>query len=76
MPCAARGWLQHAIHYCSLTPTCQPAPACPLLCLQDVELVQFMGKDNVPFHTVIFPATLLGTQVRGGQCVRDCGADR
>ena len=27
----------------------------------DVEMVQFMGKDNVPFHTVIFPATLLGT---------------
>jgi methionyl-tRNA synthetase len=31
--------------------------------LQNVELVQFMGKDNVPFHTVIFPATLLGTKV-------------
>jgi methionyl-tRNA synthetase len=30
-------------------------------CAQDVEMVQFMGKDNVPFHTVIFPATLLGT---------------
>lgn len=30
---------------------------------KDVELVQFMGKDNVPFHTVIFPATLLGTGV-------------
>ena len=29
--------------------------------LVQVELVQFMGKDNVPFHTVIFPATLLGT---------------
>ncbi|KAK9807550.1 hypothetical protein WJX72_002305 [[Myrmecia] bisecta] len=27
----------------------------------NVELVQFMGKDNVPFHTVIFPSTLLGT---------------
>jgi methionyl-tRNA synthetase len=27
-----------------------------------VELVQFMGKDNVPFHTVMFPATLLGTR--------------
>ncbi|OIS99442.1 PREDICTED: probable methionine--tRNA ligase [Nicotiana attenuata] len=27
----------------------------------DVELYQFMGKDNVPFHTVIFPSTLLGT---------------
>ena len=29
---------------------------------EGVDLVQFMGKDNVPFHTVIFPATLLGTQ--------------
>jgi methionyl-tRNA synthetase len=27
----------------------------------DVELVQFMGKDNVPFHTVIFPASLIGS---------------
>lgn len=30
--------------------------------LENVDLVQFMGKDNVPFHTVIFPATLLGTR--------------
>ena len=37
----------------------------PYQSLQDVELVQFMGKDNVPFHTVIFPATLLGTQASG-----------
>ncbi|MBT4525473.1 MAG: methionine--tRNA ligase [Deltaproteobacteria bacterium] len=28
----------------------------------ETELYQFMGKDNVPFHTVIFPATLLGTK--------------
>ncbi|MFA5106303.1 MAG: methionine--tRNA ligase [Candidatus Micrarchaeia archaeon] len=28
---------------------------------QGVELYQFMGKDNVPFHTVIFPSTLMGT---------------
>jgi methionyl-tRNA synthetase len=27
----------------------------------NVDLYQFMGKDNVPFHTVLFPATLLGT---------------
>jgi methionyl-tRNA synthetase len=27
----------------------------------DVKLVQFMGKDNVPFHTVLFPATLIGS---------------
>ncbi|MFZ5670575.1 MAG: methionine--tRNA ligase [Pseudomonadota bacterium] len=28
----------------------------------DVEYVQFMGKDNVAFHTVSFPATLLGSE--------------
>jgi methionyl-tRNA synthetase len=27
----------------------------------DVSYVQFMGKDNVPFHTLSFPATLLGS---------------
>jgi len=26
----------------------------------NVELYQFMGKDNVPFHCVVFPSTLLG----------------
>lgn len=29
----------------------------------EVELFQFIGKDNIPFHTVIFPSTLLA----GGQ---------
>lgn len=28
---------------------------------QDVELAQFMGKDNIIFHTILFPAALLGT---------------
>ena len=28
---------------------------------QDVTYVQFMGKDNVPFHTLSFPATLIGS---------------
>jgi methionyl-tRNA synthetase len=27
----------------------------------DVLYVQFMGKDNVPFHTLSFPATILGS---------------
>ncbi|MEN2496626.1 MAG: methionine--tRNA ligase mes1 [Marteilia pararefringens] len=27
-----------------------------------VEYVQFMAKDNVPFHSIIFPATLLATK--------------
>ena len=32
----------------------RPSPAAP------VDLYMFMGKDNIPFHTVIFPASLLG----------------
>ncbi|CAG8437167.1 10663_t:CDS:2 [Ambispora gerdemannii] len=28
---------------------------------EDVKLYQFMGKDNVSFHTVIFPSSLIGT---------------
>lgn len=28
---------------------------------ENVTLYQFMGKDNVAFHTIIFPCTLLGT---------------
>jgi methionyl-tRNA synthetase len=27
----------------------------------EVELFQFIGKDNIPFHTVIFPSSQLGT---------------
>ena len=29
---------------------------------ENVSLCQFMAKDNVPFHTVVFPATLIGTR--------------
>ena len=29
---------------------------------ENVNLYQFMGKDNVPFHTIVFPATLIGTR--------------
>ena len=27
----------------------------------DVEYVQFMAKDNIPFHTIMFPAMIMGT---------------
>ena len=29
---------------------------------ENVELAQFMGKDNVPFHTIFFPATQIGSK--------------
>jgi len=29
---------------------------------RNVQYLQFLGKDNVPFHTISFPATLLGSE--------------
>ena len=29
---------------------------------KDVRYVEFMAKDNIPFHTIMFPATLLGVK--------------
>ena len=26
----------------------------------NVKLYEFMAKDNIPFHSIIFPSTLLG----------------
>lgn len=56
-------WFDATIGYISITANYAPAewknwwhdP-------ENVDLYQFMGKDNVPFHTVIFPATQLGTK--------------
>jgi methionyl-tRNA synthetase len=31
----------------------------------DVRYIQFMGKDNVPFHSLSFPATLMGANYDG-----------
>ncbi len=33
----------------------------------DVRYLQFMGKDNVPFHTLSFPATLIGANFDGAE---------
>ncbi|KAI1204234.1 methionyl-tRNA synthetase [Annulohypoxylon truncatum] len=33
----------------------------------NVSLYQFMGKDNVPFHSIIFPASQLGTREKWTQ---------
>lgn len=53
------GYISITQEYCDLTGTdwedWWKAP-------EEVTLYQFMGKDNIPFHTVIFPATLMGTE--------------
>eukprot|EP00180_Rhodochaete_pulchella_P000116 Plantae.Rhodophyta-Rhodochaete_pulchella.ctg1074.p1 GENE.Plantae.Rhodophyta-Rhodochaete_pulchella.ctg1074~~Plantae.Rhodophyta-Rhodochaete_pulchella.ctg1074.p1 ORF type:complete len:754 (-),score=133.53 Plantae.Rhodophyta-Rhodochaete_pulchella.ctg1074:82-2343(-) len=59
-------WFDAPIGYLSITAALtdkwvewwQPDPASGV----EVELVQFMGKDNIPFHSVIFPCTQLGTK--------------
>ena len=33
----------------------------------DVRYIEFMGKDNVPFHTLSFPATILGANFDGAE---------
>jgi len=33
----------------------------------DVRYIEFMGKDNVPFHTLSFPATLMGANFDGAE---------
>ncbi|KAF7714694.1 Methionine--tRNA ligase, cytoplasmic [Penicillium ucsense] len=35
---------------------------------ENVQLYQFLGKDNVPFHSVIFPATQIGTGDKWTMC--------
>lgn len=46
--------------YTTLSPL--PSLSPPFAVVWQVELAQFMGKDNIPFHTVIFPSSLIGAQ--------------
>lgn len=54
-------WFDATIGYVSITANYTPHWERWWKNPEEVELVQFMGKDNIPFHTVIFPATQLGT---------------
>lgn len=42
---------------------------------QQVELFQFMAKDNVPFHSIMFPATLLASQEQWVRVKGLCATD-
>ncbi|KAL5225511.1 hypothetical protein ABZP36_012150 [Zizania latifolia] len=54
-------WFDAPIGYISITACYTPEWERWWKNPENVELYQFMGKDNVPFHTVMFPSTLLGT---------------
>ncbi|XP_042443622.1 probable methionine--tRNA ligase [Zingiber officinale] len=57
-------WFDAPIGYISITACYTPEWEKWWKNPENVELFQFMGKDNVPFHTVMFPSTLLGTGER------------
>jgi methionyl-tRNA synthetase len=54
-------WFDAPIGYISIAATHTPDWRSWWQSPEDVELFQFIGKDNIPFHTVIFPCTLLGS---------------
>jgi len=55
-------WFEAPIGYISITANFTPAWEELWKNPEKIKLYQFMGKDNVPFHTVIFPSTLMGTE--------------
>ncbi|WJX84551.1 methionine--tRNA ligase [Trifolium repens] len=54
-------WFDAPIGYVSITASYTPDWEKWWKNPENVELYQFMGKDNVSFHSIIFPSTLLGT---------------
>lgn len=54
-------WFDAPIGYISITAELTPEWEKWWKNPEQVQLFQFMGKDNVPFHTVLFPGTLLGS---------------
>lgn len=55
-------WFDAPIGYISMTAALKPDSWKTWWQNQDnVELYQFIGKDNIPFHTVVFPSSLLGS---------------
>lgn len=57
-------WFDACIGYLSITATYTPEWEKWWRDPDNVRLYQFMGKDNVPFHSVIFPGSQLGTGER------------
>ena len=54
-------WFDACIGYISITATLTGEWEAWWRNPTGVRLYQFIGKDNIPFHTVIFPSSLLGT---------------
>lgn len=58
-------WFDAPIGYLSLAQIWADQNNTPTWWTDDVTIHQFLGKDNLPFHTVFFPGILLGSGFRG-----------
>ena len=54
-------WFDACIGYCSITATYTEQWEKWWRDPENVRLYQFLGKDNVPFHSIVFPGSQLGT---------------
>jgi methionyl-tRNA synthetase len=54
-------WFDAPIGYISITATYTDRWESWWQSPDDVDLYQFIGKDNIPFHTVIFPSSCIGS---------------
>ncbi|MCK4521904.1 MAG: methionine--tRNA ligase [Nanoarchaeota archaeon] len=54
-------WFDAPIGYIGITKECKKDWH-KLWHSKDTRLVQFMGKDNIPFHTILFPSFLIGAR--------------
>ncbi|MDD3083477.1 MAG: methionine--tRNA ligase [Candidatus ainarchaeum sp.] len=55
-------WFDAPIGYIGITAECLGEKWVDWWKVKDVLLYQFMGKDNVPFHSIMFPAYLIGAK--------------
>jgi methionyl-tRNA synthetase len=53
-------WFDAPIGYISITKSAFPDTWGDWWLSKEAKLYQFMAKDNIPFHTILFPATMLG----------------
>lgn len=60
-------WFEACIGYPSITANYTPEWERWWRNPEDVQLYQFLGKDNVPFHSVIFPGCQIGTREKWTQ---------
>ncbi|RBR20110.1 uncharacterized protein FIESC28_05389 [Fusarium coffeatum] len=61
-------WFDACIGYISITANNTPDWEKWWKNPDEVQLYQFMGKDNVPFHSIVFPSSLLGTGEKWTMC--------